>query len=407
MKKLEFAKFNSMKIALVHDFLREYGGAERVLQALHQLFPQAPVYTAFVDQQALGIHWSLFKNWDIRESNFTQIPFYKKLYSPLRFLAARSFQAFDLSNYDLVISSSNAFMAKAVKVRKSVTQPAIGEKAAADQKIGADQKTTTGQKAAIHLCYCHTPPRALYGYSTMSAWKKNPLINFFGQLINHYMRIIDFEAAKNVDFFIANSQETQRRIKKFYRRDSVVIYPPVAIAGLNQQLSPSQSYYLFVGRLGLQKHPELAIKACNQLKLPLKVVGSGQLFTDLKKLAGPTIEFTGPVSDQELNNLYQQAQALIYPAEDEDFGIIPVEAMSYGVPVIAHYSGGPIETIIEGKTGLFFRQLKTASLIQALQNFTKQKFNRQLIKKHASQFNTESFNQKILNFINNLMIEKK
>lgn len=387
MKKTKKNLSNSpQKIALVHDFLREYGGAERVLEALHKMYPEAPVYVAFLDKKALGKHWKKFEDWDIREAWFSKIPLHKKLYSPLRFFAPQAFMDLDLSEYDTVISSSNAFEAKAVKT-----------------------------KPGRHFCYCHTPPRALYGYSTASEWKKNPLIKFFGTIINHYMRVIDFRVAQKVDHFIANSQETASRIKKFYRRNSVVIYPPVEIGisdgtksdknmaskmkKVKRNPYPHTPYYFYISRLVLQKHPELAVEACNKLGLSLKVAGSGQMMTKLKEISGGTVEFLGSVSDGELSELYSGAKAVIFPVEDEDFGIVPVEAMIHGVPVIAHKSGGPIETVVDGKTGVFFDELSVDGVIEAIKKFEKLekagKFDKNEIKKWAEKFNRKSFEQKI------------
>ncbi len=373
-------KVSSLKIALVHDYLREYGGAERVVEALHELFPQAPLYTAFVDWQAMGIHAAKFKGWRIHESWLTQLPFYKFLYSPLRIWAPNYFEAFDLSEYDVVISSSNAYMAKAIKVRPD----------------------------AVHICYCHTPPRALYGYTTLSNWKQNPVTRVVGTLMNHYLRIVDFKIAQKVTHFIANSKETQRRIQKFYRRDSTVIYPPVQIpteAGLKQlqQTLKKQAnitgYYLYVNRLALAKHPELAVQACTQLELPLKVVGTGKMLPELKAMAGPTVEFLGAVNDEELHLLYEGAEALLYPVEDEDFGIVPVEAMGHGLPVIAHESGGPKETIVEEKTGLFIHELSVPALVEAIHSLKRYSFSRSQIRKHAQQFSVEAFAKNIMSFV--------
>ena len=360
------------RVALVHDYLVEYGGAERVIEALHQIYPDAPLFTAFVDQKNLGSEWQKFADWDIRTSWLTKIPGHKKLFSPLRFLAPALFRSFDLTGYDLIISSTNAYFAKAIK------KPA----------------------GAIHICYCHTPARSLWGYTTMTNWKKNPLINFFGQIINHYLRMVDVEVARNnVDYFIANSRETQRRIKKFYRLDSTVIYPPVDIPAKAPKPENAGQYYLFVGRLALTKHPELAITACNQLKLPLKVVGTGKTLDQLRHLAGPTVQLLGFVPDAQLAQLYQNATALICPAEDEDFGIVPVEAMGQGLPVIAHRSGGPLETIIDGKTGVFFDRLETTALVEALRQFSQTKFDRQVIYRHAHQFSSQQFDSKIKQFV--------
>jgi glycosyltransferase involved in cell wall biosynthesis len=363
-----------MKIALVHDYLREFGGAERVLIALHELFPDAPVYTAFVDQASLGKHWSHFEGWEIHETWLSKVPFIKKIFSPLRILAGKAFTDLDLSEFDVVISSSNAYMAKAIKVPNGK-----------------------------HFCYCHTPPRSLYGYTTMSDWKKNPLTRWGGALINHYMRVADYYAAQGVDHFIANSQETARRIKKFYRRDSVVINPPVAVPSKPPATKQARDYYLYVNRLALAKHPELAVAVCSQLNVPLKVVGTGPLAGGLHDSAGPTIEFLGAVSDAELAHLYAGAKALLYPVEDEDFGIVPVEAMGYGVPVIAHNSGGPLETIVDGKTGVLFDELTVCGVTAAVERFEKQQasFQAQAIYKQAQNFSLKKFQNEILNLVNN------
>lgn len=367
---------NMKKVALVHDYLREYGGAERVLEALHEIFSEAPVYVAFVDQKALGIHWKKFKDWELRETWLAKVPLIKKIFSPLRILADKAFMSLDLSEYDLVISSSNMYQAKAVKV-------------------------PNGQ----HYCYCHTPPRALYGYNTMTNWRKNPLIRLVGSLLNHYLRIIDFKHAQRVDHFIANSEETARRIKKFYRRDSEVIFPPIEIP-TSQELKQYQQqaaqkyptdYYLYLGRLTYSKHPELAVQAAAQLGFKLKVVGAGKMLPKLKDLATNQTEFLGSVSDGELHPLLAGAKALIFPVEDEDFGMVPVEAMAHGTPVIAHHSGGPLETIINGQTGLFFEELTVAGLKQAWQRFVKTEFDRDKIRTHAQQFALAEFRQKIKN----------
>lgn len=367
-----------LKVALVHDYLREYGGAERVLEALHEIYPSAPVYVSFVDQKAMGIHWQRFAGWDIRQTWFSKIPLIKKLYSPLRVFVDRAFTSLDLSDFDLVISSSNAFEAKAVQV-----------------------------KNGTHICYCHTPPRALYGYSTMTDWKKNPLVKFGGAVINHYMRIIDFKHAQKVDHFIANSVETQRRIEKFYRRDSKVIYPPVNVPtnselrkyqGLAKKKYPT-NYYLYVSRLSFSKHPELAVQAANQLGINLKIAGSGKMENKLREMASHQIEFMGAVDDEQLHVLLAGAKGLIYPVEDEDFGIVPVEAMVHGVPVVAHKSGGPLETVVEGKTGIFFEELSVEGVISAIKKFEKTKFNTEKIFDHAQQFTSDKFQQRIRKFI--------
>jgi glycosyltransferase involved in cell wall biosynthesis len=342
------------KIALVHDYLREYGGAERVLEVLHELFPEAPVYTAFVDRQAMGKNWSRFANFDLHETWISKLPFYKKLFSPMRIFAKRAFEQLDLSAYDLVISSSNAYFAKAVKVSNG-----------------------------LQVCYCHTPPRVLYGYSAKSNWQANPITLWAGNLLNHFVRQMDFLAGQNPDIFVANSKETALRIKKFYKRDSVVINPPVKIVDEAQEFfsklsqielatlkqKKESSYYLYVNRLAKAKHPELAVQAANLLGFKLKVVGSGAMLPQLQKMAKDNVEFLGAVDDQQLKDLYLSAKALLYPVEDEDFGMVPIEAMAFGTPVIAHFSGGPKETIMDNENGLFFTELSVASLCEAIKKF--------------------------------------
>lgn len=363
-----------MKIALLHDYLREYGGAERVLEALHELYPAAPVFVSFKDEAALGSHWQRFADWDIRETRLTQLPFYKKLYSPYRVFAAWAFRGLDLSEYDVVISSSNAYFAKAATVPNG-----------------------------IHVCYCHTPPRSLYGYSTMSDWKKNPITRLVGTLINHYARVVDYNVAQHVDLFIANSEETQRRIQKFYRRSSVVVNPPVTV-GKQMEKTEKQDYFLYVNRLALAKHPELAVEVCLRNNWPLKVVGTGKMLSQLQELAHGKVEFLGAVNDAELARLYAQARALLYPVEDEDFGIVPIEAMAHGTPVIAHKSGGPKETVLDGKTGLFFEDLSVKGLEKAVQQFIKQEqsFHPNVLHAHALSFSKERFQKEISKIVTGL-----
>lgn len=361
-----------LRIALIHDYLIEYGGAERVLEALHELYPDAPVYTSFINKNSLGIHWERFANWNITETWITRLPFYKKLHSPYRLFAPAAFRSLDLTEFDVVISSSNAYYAKAVVVPNGV-----------------------------HICYCHTPPRSLYGYATMTDWQQNPITKFFGTVINHYLRVVDFKISQKVNKFVTNSQETARRIAKFYRREATVIYPPVVIPDKLSKLkkTDAEKYFLYVNRLAFAKHPEIAIEACSRLGVTLKVVGTGKLLPDLKAMAGENIEFLGAVDDAQLEALYANAEALLYPVEDEDFGIVPVEAMGYGVPVIGHNSGGPRETILDQKTGVLFESLTVAGLVQAIEKFKIIKFNSELIHKHALQFRKAVFLQKIQDFV--------
>lgn len=365
-----------MKVAIIHDFLREYGGAERVVEAMHDMWPEAPLYTSFVDWKALGSHAHRFKNWDIRPSWMQHNWFVKKFHSPLRFLAPRVWESFDLSGYDVVISSSGWFMCRGVTV----------------------------QKTAVHICYIHHPPRNLYGYATGSDVQKYWAVRVYTSIINFFLRHYDFATAQKVDYFVANSKETARRVEKFYRRESMVIYPPVEIPDLRFKIKDlrirKQEYFLSVGRLTYAKRIDLAIKVANKLKLPLKVVGQGKEERYLRSIAGPTIEFISGVSDEKLNALYNGARAFIFCALDEDFGIVPVEAMAHGIPVIALGQGGTLETVVDGKTGVIFNEPTVESLEVALKKFMRMKkdWSKDCMAQ-AQQFSKERFQKEFKAFV--------
>jgi glycosyltransferase involved in cell wall biosynthesis len=362
-----------MKVAIIHDYLREYGGAERVLEAIHGIWPQAPVYTSFIDWKSLGEHARRFEAWNIKTSWVQHNPLVKKFHSPLRFLAPTIWAGFDLSAFDTVISSSGWFICRGVTVKKP----------------------------AVHFCYIHHPPRNLYGYATGSSLQKYWPVRLYTTIVNFFLRHYYFETAQKVDYFIANSKETARRVEKFYRRDSTVIYPPIEISKLkSQHTNPKKDYYLSVGRLTYSKRIDLAILACNKLKLPLKVVGSGKEELYLKSLAGPTIEFLGAVSDSELYMLYRRAKALIFCALDEDFGMVPVEAMTAGTPVVALGQGGVLETVIDGKNGVLFKDPTVESMIGAIKTFEKTKKDWTVgCITQAKKFSKERFTKEMVEFI--------
>lgn len=362
-----------MRVALVHDYLREYGGAERVLEVLHEMFPDAPVFVALYDPKKLGKHAKRFESWDISQTKLKNYPFAKSLLSPYRVFASRVFEALDLSEFDVVISSTNMYMAKAVKVGKN----------------------------AKHFSYVHTPPRSLYGYSTMSNWRKNVIIRLVGEAINTWMRYVDFQTAQRPDVLIANSKTTQQRISKFYRRDSVVISPPVDLVDQKLEVMPQQerTYALFAGRLAFSKHPELAVNACQTLGIPLKVVGTGALLEDLKQLAGPETEILGSVSDKLLMDLYQHAQFVICPADEEDFGIVPIESMAAGTPVLVHSSGEPRFTVKHGVTGLHVPTLRPNDWLEAVRVARDTKWKYASIQESVQKFSSAEFTKKILGLV--------
>lgn len=380
--------FKYMKIALVHDYLREYGGAERVLETLHEMWPDAPVYTSFYDWQAMGKHAERFRGWDIRPSWVQKYWLIQKWISPLRFLAPKIWESFDLSEYDVVITSSGWFMCRGVRV---------------------------GRKA-VHICYIHHPPRNLYGYPTGSMYQKYLIVRIYASIINFFMRHYDYETAQRVDYFIANSKETARRVAKFYRRESVVIYPPVEVKSKqkteNSKVKKSldiKYYFLSVGRLAWSKQTDIIIRAANMLKLPLKIVGTGPEEKHLREIAGETVEFLGGVSDEQLTELYFGAKATIFAALDEDFGIVPVESMASGTPVIGLSQGGVIETVVDGKTGILFREPTVKSLVEAIEKFNRSyefyKTNKTYTDciKQAEKFSKERFVKEMYAFVNKNM----
>jgi len=370
-----------MKVALVHDQLREFGGAERVLISLKKIFPQADVYTTTFDLNSLGSHKSLIKDWKIYVSWFGKIPILNRFYSPFRFLTPLIWESFDFLKYDLVISSSGSWMSKGIKTKKPT----------------------------LHISYIHHPPRYLYGYETAIEWQKYFFIKIYGHVVNHFLRIWDFVSSQRADYLIANSVETRLRIKKFYRRDAIVIYPPVNISILSKnfggQAKKTPNYYITVSRLARAKHIDVLIKAANAARFNLKIVGSGRDEERLKQIAGPTVEFLGNLSDKKLKKTYLYAKAFLFASRDEEFGIAVVEAMGYGLPVIAFKSGGIPEYVVDGKNGLLFDQLNESSLvkkIKELTNLSKEKYleMRKEARKTAEKFSEKNFTNNILNFVN-------
>lgn len=366
-----------MKVALVHDQLREFGGAERVLVSIKKVFPQADVYTTTFDLDSLGIHKELIKNWKVHVSWFGKIPFFNRYYSPFRFLTPLIWESFDFSKYDLVISSSGSWMSKGIKT----------------------------DKPTIHISYIHHPPRYLYGYETAVEWKKYFFIKIYGYIINHFLRIWDFSSSQRADHFIANSEETKKRIEKFYRRNSTVIYPPVDIPRKIEKLKlKNENYFLTVSRLARAKHIDILIKAANKSKIQLKIVGAGKDEEYLRSIAGQTVEFLGNLSDKELKKTYSNAKAFLFASRDEEFGIAPVEAMGYGLPVIAFRSGGLPEYVVNGKNGYLYDQLEENYLVERvnqLSSLSKEKYleMRKEARKTAERFSEENFRKNMQDFI--------
>jgi glycosyltransferase involved in cell wall biosynthesis len=366
-----------MKVALVHDYIKEYGGAERVLETLTEIFPEAPIYTAFCAKNSEG--FKHFKDKQIVTSWVQHLPFFKsRLYSPLRFLTPLIWGSFNLSKYDLVISSSSWFIAKGFKK--------------------SNDKFT-------EICYCHTPPRWLYGYTTSVNFQRYWPVKVYALIVGHFLRLYDFKQAQKVDYFIANSKEVQARIQKFYRRDSVVIYPPVSLP--KTQDVKKSDYYFIVSRIVGAKGLDLAVDAALKAGFKLKIAGSpaGYYFEHdkLVKKSQNKVEFLGQVSDEELAKLYKGAKGFLALSQDEDFGITPVESMLCGTPVIAFNGGGYKETVIDGKTGILFNDYSVDGLIAAVKKFENSKFSSKACVEQAQKFSKERFKKEIQDFINSKM----
>jgi len=372
-----------MKVALIHDHLAQDGGAEKVLKALSEIFPEAPIYTLLYEDKVID---NYFRGRRIESSIIQRLPGgvrHYKWYMPFMPMAV---EFFDLSAFDVVISDVSAF-AKGV-----ITRP-----------------------ETLHICYCHTPTRYLWSdtHSYINELKHNKYFKKVISLVLNYVRIWDRLAADRVDKYIANSRLIARRIEKYYRRDSEVIYPPVdtdafAIA------ETVGDYFLVGGRLVPYKRIDIVIQAFNQLRIKnyelrigdkpirpkLKIYGDGIDRKRLETLAAgnPAIEFLGRVSDEERNRLYSRCLAFINPQE-EDFGITPVEAMASGRPVIVYKKGGVLETVAEGETGEFFLEQTPAAAAAAVMRFDPAKFDPAKIRKHAEKFSTEKFKEEISRFV--------
>ncbi|MDP3963899.1 MAG: glycosyltransferase, partial [bacterium] len=327
-----------MKVALVHDYLTELGGAERVLEALCELFPHAPIYTLIYDEKATN---GLFKHRRIHTSFLQKLPWSRTRHRNYAWLMPVAIEQFDLGRYDLVISDSASY-AKGI-----VTKP-----------------------HTVHISYCHTPIR--YAWDDSHRYVKEfglpPILRSFVPFFLNYLRVWDKEASLRVDAFIANSSFVRDRIRKYYRVDADVIHPPVDVEFFGKTERAEKKYFLAAGRLVAYKRFDLAVRAFNELKLPLIVAGEGPELNRLKAIAGPTIAFKGRITDAELREIYAGARALVFPQE-EDFGITAVEAMATGTPVIAFRGGGALEHLAEGETGLFFDYERPGTLARTVERF--------------------------------------
>ena len=340
------------------------------------MYPKAPIYTAFRVKGSTAD--KEFEGRVIKQSFLAPILKFWRMYSPLRFLIPLIWKSFDLSDYDLVITSASWYITRGFKV---------------------------GSKTKV-ICYCHTPPRWLYGYEMSVGFTKYWPVKVYAAIVGHFMRMYDYNTAQKVDGWIANSGNVAKRIEKFYRRDSTVIYPPVDVEKIINKTKDlkKENYFLIVSRLVGAKGLEEAAKVSKQIGFKLKIVGESHGFADvekkLKRLSGGNLELLGRVSDEELYKLYGRAKGFIALARQEDFGMTVVEAQAAGTPVITFKGGGFKESVIDGKTGVFVTDLDEKSIKTAIDKVNKTKWDNKVLRENARKFSKERFIKEMKAHIN-------
>lgn len=358
-----------MKIAIVADWLPVFAGAEHVIAALHDIWPDAPIFTTVAQHKNIGplskadIRTSPLQKWyNLTGNHQWMLPW-----------MPRTIENIDLREFDTIISSSHA-------IGKGVIPPST----------------------ARHICYCHTPMR--YAWEMEDEYLDDFKVpQFLRRAIKEKLKQIrkwDLTSAQRVDQFVANSSTVQERIKRVYNRESIVIHPPVSdrfFATDNRQPT-TDPYYLTVGRHVPYKRTDLLIQAANAMKIPLKIGGSGKDFERLKAMAGPTVEMLGFVPDDELPELYANAKAFLF-APFEDAGVVPLEAQACGTPVVAFGKGGVLDTVVDGETGVYFAEQSVDAVTDAIQRFEKMNFDAEVIREHAKGFSQQQFTTKMLDVI--------
>ncbi len=363
-----------MKIALIHDYLAQDGGAERVLKAFHELWPEAPIFVLFHDRKKL----TDFNNASIQQSWISKMPFVSSHFQWYLPWMPQATEQYNLKNFDVVVSSSSAF-AKGVIV----------------------------QPGTLHISYCHTPARYLWTdpQEYVEELHYNRVVKSVLPRIIHRLRLWDKISADRVDFFIANSKTVEQRIRKYYRRESSVIFPPVDTGSF--AVSPHvENYFVAGGRLVPYKKLDIVVQAFNRLKLPLKIFGTGPELRKLQKMSKDNIEFLGRVTEEEKKVLLQKAQAFIHP-QLEDAGVTPLESLASGRPVIAYAQGGAMETITDGLTGLFFKKQSWESLLHTLLSFKEKQWDSNVIRENSIKYSTDNFKKSIKEFVEHRYEENK
>lgn len=354
-----------MKIAIVYDRVNKIGGAERVLESLHSIFPQATLFTSIYNKK--NTPWA--NSFEVKTSFIQRIPLLNVRHEFIPYLMPLAFESFNFDGFDLVISVTSE-ASKGIVVPTNIP----------------------------HICICLTPTR--YLWSGYDQYFKNPLLRFVTAPLIWYLRRWDLAAAKRPDAYIAISENVKKRIKKYYGCDSEVIYPPADRLFLNkkEQKIEDRKYFLVVSRLVDYKRVDLAVRACTKLQLPLIVIGEGSEYERLDSMSGETVKFLGKVDDATLRTYYKNCRALIFPGV-EDFGITMVEVQSAGKPVIAYGAGGALEIVKEGKTGVFFRRPTVKSLSEVLLKFKDSRYNENNCKKNAARFSEKNFKKSLENYL--------
>lgn len=354
------------KIAVVHDYFIQMGGAEKVAEEIHKLFPTAPMFTTVDKRSELP---SVLRNAPVQTSFMQNLPRIKTNFRHYFALYPLAVESLNLKKFDLILSSTSGY-AKGVRKRRG----------------------------AIHICYCHTPMRWVWRYDDYAAREQfDGLKRLLLPPVLAGLRRWDLRAAEQPDFYIANSENIARRIKEIYGRESIVIPPPIEVSRFLAD-EPDEDFYLVLSRLVAYKKIDLAIEACQKLNRRLVVIGDGPDRKRLEQLAGKQTEFLGRQPDEVVTKYASRCRALLFPGE-EDFGMVPLEINASGRPVIAYRKGGAMETVIEGETGVFFNEQSVESFATAIEDFESQTWNRQIMRKHAEKFDTEVFIERIGNFL--------
>jgi glycosyltransferase involved in cell wall biosynthesis len=346
------------KIALVHDYLVQMGGAEQVVEALHEMFPDSPIYTTVAAREKL-LHG--LRGAEIHTTWMQRLPALERLFRHYFMLYPWAVESMDLSPYDIIVSSTSGY-AKGVRRRAG----------------------------AVHVCYCHTPMRWVWRYGDYAAREEfSPLARAVLPGALGWLRRWDLRAAEQPDYYIANSRVVARRIKQVYGREAAVIPPPINIRRFHLS-SEQDDYYLVLSRLVAYKRIDLAVEACTRLGRPLVVIGDGPDRARLERMAGPTVKFLGRQPDAEVARYAARCRALLFPGE-EDFGLTPLEINAAGRPVIAYRAGGALDTVVPGVTGLFFERQTSHGLIAALEEFEGYGWDPQALRRHAEGYDRQHF----------------